>query len=97
MIIFVGRWDLLPEDWEGINGLYKKTVPELEAEVRRESNIFGPCPDDRFIGMFTPEEFEEELNHFIDDGRDEFSPITHWIKVTDGRRVLVTERITEPD
>ena len=28
MKIYVGRWDLLPEEWEGIPDVYKVTVRE---------------------------------------------------------------------
>ena len=36
MKIYVGRWDLLPEEWEGINGLYEKSEEEIAAEISRE-------------------------------------------------------------
>lgn len=97
MLIYVGRWDLLPKDWEGVNGLYVKSQAEIESEVEREEHdVNDLCIDDRFIGRYTPEEFEEELNHFIDDSREDFSCVTHWIKFfNDEGRKLVGQRIEE--
>lgn len=64
MTFYVGRWDLLPEDWEGINGLYEKSKHEIIDEVAREMDIaIDDNLDDRdYIGAYTPEEFEEEFN-----------------------------------
>lgn len=97
MEIYVGRWDLLPEDWEGVNGLYVKSQAEIESEVEREEHEAYNLPiDDRYIGKYTPEQFEEEINHFIDDSREDFSCVTHWIKFfdDDGKK-LVGQRIEE--
>lgn len=75
MKIYVGRWDLLPEEWEGYNGLSEKSEEEIKAEVSREWDI---QEDDDFIEVYTPEEFEETFNqcltHFITSN-------TYWIKI----------------
>ena len=80
MIIYVGRWDLLPEEWEGINGLYEKSEEEIKAELFREMEEWGKeniC-EDNFVGAYTPEEFEDTFNQcltrFIDSR-------VYWIKI----------------
>lgn len=85
MQVCVGRWDLLPEEWEGINGLYEKSGRDIVKEAEREEAICATLfPDDRYVGVFSLVEFEEEINGFIDDGRDDFSSVTHWIKFVYG-------------
>lgn len=85
MKICVGRRELLPKDWDGINGLYKKSGKAILKEAEREESVaFDRFPDDRFIGVFSLVEFEEELNQYIDDERDDFSPVTHWVKFVYG-------------
>lgn len=75
MTIYIGRWDLLPAEWEGYNGLSEKSEEEIMAEVSRQVDIME---DDNFIAVYTPEEFEETFNqcltHFIDSN-------TYWIKI----------------
>lgn len=75
MTIYVGRWDLLPESWEGYNGLSEKSEEEIKAEVSRQVDIME---DDTFIAVYTPEEFEETFNQcltrFINSN-------TYWIKI----------------
>ena len=85
MQVCVGRWDLLPEEWDGINGLYEKSGRAIIKEAEREESMaFDRFPDDHFVGVFSLAEFEEEMNGFIDDGKDDFSPVTHWIKFVYG-------------
>ena len=57
--IYVGRWDLLPKEWEGINGLYEKKEEEIREEISRQVDVAG---NDYFIAIYTPEEFEETFN-----------------------------------
>ena len=45
---------------------------------------FNRFPDDHFVGVFSLAEFEEEMNGFIDDGKVDFTPVTHWIKFVYG-------------
>lgn len=75
MKIYVGRWDLLPAEWEGYNGLYEKSEEEIRAEISREVDILE---EDTFIAVYEPEEFEDTFNqcltHFI-DSKD------YWIKI----------------
>lgn len=75
MKIYVGRWDLLPESWEGYNGLSEKSEKEIMAEVSREVDIME---EDTFIAIYESEEFEDTFNqcltHFI-DSKD------YWIKI----------------
>lgn len=64
MTIYVGRWDLLPEDFEGINGLYDASEKEIREEVYRQDALCVDEMDDQYdhIGIYTVEEFEEEFN-----------------------------------
>lgn len=75
MKIYVGKWDLLPKEWEGYNGLSEKSEEEIRAEVSREVDIME---EDTFIAIYTPEEFEETFNQcltrFIDSNN-------YWIKI----------------
>ena len=75
MKIYVGRWDLLPNEWEGYNGLSEKSEAEIRMEVSRE---VSEQEEDSFIAIYTPEEFEETFNQcltrFIDSN-------TYWIKI----------------
>lgn len=77
MKIYVGRWDLLPASWEGYNGLSEKVEPEISREVSRQ-NWTDEGYLDPFIGIYTPEEFEETFNQDI-EGR--FNTQTYWIKI----------------
>lgn len=74
MKIYVGRWDLLPDDMEGYNGLSEMDSWYASEEVAREKRH----SDDKFIGEYTGEEFEETFNQFLTqfiDSRD------YWIKI----------------
>lgn len=64
MYILVGRWDMLPEDWEGINGLYEKSNEEIKQEVGRQMDAFYQKHgyDDNNIGSYTRMEFQETFN-----------------------------------
>ena len=79
IIVYVGRWDLLPEDWEGINGLYEATKPDIINELSREIDAYAEThtKEDNFMGAYTLEEFEDTFNqcltHFLDSK-------TYWIK-----------------
>jgi len=74
MKIYVGRWDLLPEDIEGYNRLSEMDHWDASEEVAREKRH----SDDTFIGEYSGEEFEDTFNqsftHFI-DSKD------YWIKI----------------
>lgn len=75
MKIYVGRWDLLPEEWEGYNGFCEKSENEIFDEVVREIPL---CKIPNYIGVFDADEFEDTFNlsltHFI-DSKD------YWIKI----------------
>ena len=80
MMFYVGKWKLLPEEWEGINGLYEKDEEEIKAEVYREMEEWGrhhACEDD-FIGAYTQEEFEETFNG---DDEGALDGVTYWLKI----------------
>ena len=75
-MFYVGKWKLLPEEWEGINGLYEKSEDEIRAEVVRELDISEYCDD--FIGIYTREEFEETFNG---DDEGALDGVTYWVKI----------------
>lgn len=81
MKIYVGRWDLLPESWEGINGLYEKSEEEIEAEVERQIDIQERGPKweyDWTLGIYTEECFEETFNG---DNERRLNGTDYWIKI----------------
>ena len=75
MKIYVGRWDLLPKEWEGINGLYDKAEEEVKAEVAREAALDR---EDSHIAAYEGEEFEETFNHTL---TEHISSERYWIKI----------------
>jgi phytoene dehydrogenase-like protein len=79
MKIYVGRWDLLPEEWEGINGLYEKSEEEIAEEVKRQDELCFDEMDERYdnIGVYTPIEFEEEFNA----NKGDLNGGDYWIKI----------------
>lgn len=83
MTIYVGRWDLLPEDWEGINGLYEKSEEEILAEISRQVDL---DEEDTAIAVYTPAEFEETFNG---DNMGDLNGVEYFIKFfNDGKSVL---------
>lgn len=62
MKVYVGKWSILPKDWDGINGLYEKSEDEIYQEIKRQWLESG----DNLIECYTPEEFEETFNHDTD-------------------------------
>lgn len=74
MKIYVGRWDLLPEEWEGYNGLNEKSQEEISHEVlRQEDESF-----DRVCGIYFPHEFEDLFNQDLTCG---FNTSDYFIKI----------------
>lgn len=80
MKIYVGRWDLLHEDYEGYNGLSKAdsfiTAEELSREIRQYAKTH--TKEDNLMGVYTAEEFEDTFNQ---DLKGEFNTQTYWIKI----------------
>ena len=74
MKIYVGRWDLLPEDMEGYDGLSKVDSFTTAEEVAREKRH----SDDKFIGEYSGEEFEETFNQDINNS---LRTDRYWIKI----------------
>ena len=70
--VYVGRWDLLPAEWEGINGLYEKSEEEIYQEVKRQWLESG----DNHIEVYSPQEFEETFNQY-----NELNASEYWIKI----------------
>lgn len=74
MRIYVGRWDLLHEDYEGYNGLSKADSFTTAEEVAREKRH----SDDKFIGEYSGEEFEDTFNQ---DLNNSLRTDRYWIKI----------------
>ena len=80
MRIYVGRWNLLPESWEGYNGLSEASEKEIERETKFQQDYLlrNTGYEDDFVGCYTEEEFEETFNQCLTrfiDSRD------YWIKI----------------
>ena len=80
MKIYMGRWDLLPLAWEGINGLSTKNEDEIRAELAREIDAYAEnhSVEDKRMGVYTPQEFEDEFNY---DTKNVLTTETYWIKI----------------
>ena len=97
MLVCIGKYELLPKSWEGVNGLYSKTGKQIIEEAKRQESLSMPgeehAADDKFIGTFTLKEFEETFNQYLDDGHEMLNPIEYWIKFIDddGNQVLNQE------
>lgn len=76
MKIYVGRWDLLPSEWEGFNGLVEKSEEEIKAECARQMDCSDIC--DNLIGGYTPQELE---GTFDTDTKNQFTTETYWIRI----------------
>ena len=72
--IYVGRWGLLPEEWEGYNGLSEKDHWDIAEEVAREKRH----SDDKFIGEYSGEEFEDTFNQCLTSF---IGSRNYWIKI----------------
>ena len=85
MKIFIGRFDLLPEDWEGVNGLDDKKESEINAEVRRQQalvvaddELSGSVDYYDYIDEYTQKEFEDTFNYSTSGF---ISSEHYWIKI----------------
>lgn len=80
MKIYVGRWDLLPDEWEGYNGLCEKSEREISYECDREldESLEKEGMEDKFVACYTPEEFEDTFNTCLDES---FSADIYWIRI----------------
>ena len=80
MKIYVGRWDLLPKEYDGINWLYEASEEEVAAEISREVEQWDSSHDvtDYNLGIYTPEEFEETFNG---DKEGTFNGSVYWMKI----------------
>lgn len=80
MTIYVGRWNLLPESWEGYNGLSEKSEEEINAETKRQQEFLlqDTGYEDDFVGSYSPEEFDDTFNQCLTrfiDSKD------YWIRL----------------
>ena len=84
MKIYVGRFDLLPEDWEGVNGLHDKKESEIKAEIKRQNNLvldndeMSNNNDYDYIDEYSIKEFEDTFNHSTSGF---ISSEDYWIKI----------------
>lgn len=80
MSIYVGRWDLLPKEWEGYNKLVSKNLREIITEVGREIEAYAETHnrEDNLMGVYSPREFEDTFNG---DLIGKFKNETYWIRI----------------
>lgn len=81
--IYVGRWDMLPAEWCGINTLEVASEEDIAKEVDRQRSILAtnkPRSEEEcdYVGVYTPEVFEAEFNY---DLQGFFTTQTYWIKI----------------
>lgn len=89
--IYIGRYDLLSEDFPGfdeeLHGLHNASREAVEAEVKRQKALFPEPPEDcmdsyhypgALIGEYTPKEFEATILEDIDES---FNTSEYWIKI----------------
>lgn len=74
--VYVGRWDLLPEKWDGIRGLTEMFPDAIIREVGRQMKVVGN--KDPLLGTYTLQEFEETFNY---DAKGLLTTDTYWIKI----------------
>lgn len=72
--VYVGRWDLLPAEWEGYNGLVEKNRLDILNEIYREQTFY----DDSLMGSYRLKEFEEAFNY---DSDGKFDSDVYWIRI----------------
>ena len=80
MKVCVGRWDLLPAEWEGYNGLVEKQEKEISGELAREVDLWAKDngTEDNNMGIYNPWEFEETFNYQPEQKLD---PDIYWIRI----------------
>lgn len=80
MRIYIGRWSLLPANWEGYNGLIEKSEEEIASECNRQldESMEKEGMEDKFIASYTPAEFEDTFNQCLDES---FSTDVYWIRI----------------
>lgn len=80
MKIYVGRWDLLPEELEGYNGLSQMNRMDVAVELSREIDEYAETHtvEDNLMGVYNEIEFEDTFNQDIEE---RFNTQTYWIKI----------------
>lgn len=80
MKIYVGRWDLLPANLEGYNGLSQMKRMDVACELSREIDEYAKThtKEDNLMGVYNEAEFEETFNQDIEE---RFNTQTYWIKI----------------
>lgn len=80
MKIYVGRWDLLPEETEGWNGLVEMDRAAVVRELAQEVELYAQTHscEDNMMGVYTPEEFEDTFNQDLDN---RFRTDRYWIRM----------------
>ena len=86
MRIYVGRWDLLPAEWEGeMHGLDEKSKFDIIDEVARQRTLVKDTDEPMnsytpysLINSYTPKEFEATFNN---DLENKLNTEDYWIKI----------------
>lgn len=77
MKIYVGKYEYLPQEWEGYNGLVEKSEAEIMAEVQRQ---IGIDEDDDLIGVYEKKEFEATINGLLNP---DLRVCNYWVRIYD--------------
>lgn len=80
MKIYVGRWELLPENLEGYNGLMEMKRMDVAVELAHELDLYAETHDveDNLMGVYTEEEFEETFNQTL---TNHICSNIYWIRI----------------
>lgn len=75
MKIYVGKYEHLPQEWEGYNGLVEKSESAIMAEVQRQ---IGIDEDDDLIGVYEKGDFEEAINGLLNP---DLRVCDYWVRI----------------
>ena len=80
MHIYVGRWDLLPEEWEAFRGVTEMFPDAIIKEIGREIEEYAKTheKEDNLMGVYSFTEFEDTFNY---DTGHRFNTDTYWLRI----------------
>lgn len=58
-MVVIGKWDWLPENWEGYNGLNENTMMAVVDDIKCQKRMH---PEDKLVGIYTDQQFEDTFN-----------------------------------
>lgn len=86
MRIYIGMYELLPEEHYGCEGVSSMTEEEVKVEITRQQQVLGPdnpkamdsYTPEALVGEYTPGLFEETFNN---DLRNGLNTSSYWIRM----------------